>query len=60
MFLAIREITAARGRFGCAVLLDIHSMPPIAGGLLWPNGFIYAIGFAGLAATVVDAISRIL
>lgn len=25
-------LAAARGRFGCAVLLDIHSMPPIAGG----------------------------
>lgn len=31
-------------------------LPPIAGGLLWPNGFIYAIGFAGLAATVWAAI----
>lgn len=25
-------LAAARARFGCAVLLDIHSMPPIAGG----------------------------
>ncbi len=25
-------LAAARTRFGCAVLLDIHSMPPIAGG----------------------------
>ena len=28
----------------------------LVGGLLWPNGFIYAIGFAGLAATVWAAI----
>jgi len=26
--------------------------PPMACGLLWPEGFIHAIGFAGLAATV--------
>ena len=25
-------LAAARARFGCAVLLDVHSMPPIAGG----------------------------
>ena len=25
-------------------------VPPTVGGLLFPNGFIYAIGFAGLAA----------
>lgn len=25
-------LSAARARFGCAVLLDVHSMPPIAGG----------------------------
>ena len=27
-----RLLEAARARFGCAVLLDVHSMPPIAGG----------------------------
>jgi tryptophan-specific transport protein len=26
------------------------------GGLLWPNGFLYAIGYAGLAATIWAAI----
>lgn len=31
-------------------------LPPMAGALLWPDGFIYAIGFAGLAATVWAAI----
>lgn len=30
--------------------------PPILGGFIWPNGFIYAIGYAGLAATVWAAI----
>ena len=41
------------GRFKTAL---VTFLPPIAGGLLWPNGFIYAIGFAGLAATVWAAI----
>jgi len=27
-------------------------VPPIIGGVIYPDGFIYAIGFAGLAATV--------
>lgn len=27
-------------------------LPPILGGLIYPNGFLYAIGFAGLAATI--------
>ncbi|MCC3263362.1 hypothetical protein LLE87_34900, partial [Paenibacillus polymyxa] len=31
-------------------------LPPIVGGLLWPNGFLYAIGYAGLAATSWAAI----
>ena len=31
-------------------------LPPIVGGLLWPNGFLYAIGYAGLAATIWAAI----
>ncbi|HCR3776711.1 TPA: tryptophan permease [Morganella morganii] len=31
-------------------------IPPMLGGLIYPNGFIYAIGFAGLAATVWAAI----
>ncbi|MCS3433276.1 tryptophan permease [Klebsiella sp. BIGb0407] len=30
--------------------------PPVIGGFLWPNGFIYAIGYAGLAATIWAAI----
>lgn len=37
------------GRFKTAV---ITFLPPMIGGFLYPNGFIYAIGFAGLAATV--------
>lgn len=31
-------------------------IPPMLGGLIYPDGFIYAIGFAGLAATVWAAI----
>ncbi|SQD78801.1 aromatic amino acid transporter [Moritella yayanosii] len=27
-------------------------VPPMIGGVLWPNGFIYAIGYAGFAAAV--------
>ncbi|MBA7843564.1 tryptophan permease [Klebsiella sp. RHBSTW-00484] len=42
-----------QGRFKTALVTFV---PPIVGGLLWPNGFIYAIGFAGLAATVWAAI----
>ena len=30
----------------------ITFVPPTVGALLFPNGFIYAIGFAGLAATI--------
>jgi tryptophan-specific transport protein len=30
--------------------------PPVIGGFIWPNGFIYAIGYAGLAATIWAAI----
>lgn len=30
--------------------------PPVIGGLVWPDGFLYAIGYAGLAATVWAAI----
>ena len=41
------------GRFKTALLTFV---PPIVGGLLWPNGFLYAIGYAGLAATVWAAI----
>uniref|UniRef100_UPI00234D5C6F aromatic amino acid transport family protein n=1 Tax=Escherichia coli TaxID=562 RepID=UPI00234D5C6F len=26
--------------------------PPVVGGLLFPNGFLYAIGYAGLATTI--------
>ena len=42
-----------QGRFKTAL---VTFLPPILGGLIWPNGFIYAIGFAGLAATVWAAI----
>lgn len=31
-------------------------LPPIACGFFWPNGFFYAIGYAGLAATIWAAI----
>ncbi len=37
------------GRLKTAALTFI---PPTIGGLVFPNGFIYAIGFAGLAATL--------
>ena len=30
--------------------------PPVVGGFIWPNGFLYAIGYAGLAATIWAAI----
>lgn len=41
------------GRTKTAVILYI---PPLIGGIFFPNGFIMAIGFAGLAATVWAAI----
>ncbi|WP_313107487.1 tryptophan permease [Atlantibacter sp.] len=41
------------GRFKTVLLTFV---PPVAGGMLWPNGFLYAIGFAGLAATIWAAI----
>ncbi|MDU3834235.1 MAG: aromatic amino acid transport family protein, partial [Enterobacter hormaechei] len=44
---------SAMGRFKTALLTFL---PPIVGGLLWPNGFLYAIGYAGLAATIWAAI----
>lgn len=44
---------SALGRFKTALLTFV---PPIIGGLLQPNGFLYAIGYAGLAATVWAAI----
>lgn len=31
-------------------------VPPTVGGLLWPDGFLYAIGWAGLAATIWSVI----
>lgn len=40
---------SAAGRLKTAALTFL---PPVAGGLLWPNGFLYAIGYAGLAATI--------
>lgn len=44
---------SAPGRLKTALLTFV---PPIVGGLLWPNGFLYAIGYAGLAATIWAAI----
>ncbi len=41
------------GRTKTAAILYI---PPLIGGIFFPNGFIIAIGFAGLAATVWGAI----
>lgn len=43
----------ALGRFKTAV---VTFLPPMVGGAIWPDGFLYAIGFAGLAATVWAAI----
>lgn len=37
------------GRFKTAL---ITFLPPMIGGLINPNGFVYAIGFAGFAATI--------
>ncbi|QIQ22021.1 tryptophan permease [Zophobihabitans entericus] len=37
------------GRLKTALVTFI---PPVLGGLIYPNGFLYAIGFAGLAATI--------
>ncbi|WP_421595383.1 tryptophan permease [Rahnella sp. PD4] len=37
------------GRFKTALVTFV---PPVIGGVIYPDGFIYAIGFAGLAATV--------
>ena len=46
---------SAMGRFKTALLTFI---PPMIGGLVKPDGFLYAIGYAGLAATVWAAIVR--
>ncbi|WP_392432314.1 tryptophan permease [Yersinia sp. HM-2024] len=43
-------------RLGRAKTAAITFLPPILGGLIYPDGFIYAIGYAGLAATVWAAI----
>jgi tryptophan-specific transport protein len=45
---------SAMGRFKTALLTFV---PPMIGGLL-PDGFLYAIGYAGLAATIWAAIVR--
>lgn len=37
---------------GRAKTAVVTFLPPICGGLIYPNGFLYAIGFAGLAATI--------
>lgn len=42
----------ALGRFKTAL---VTFLPPTVGGLFFPDGFLYAIGFAGLAATVFAA-----
>jgi luciferase family oxidoreductase group 1 len=44
---------SAVGRLKTALLTFA---PPVVGGLLFPNGFLYAIGYAGLAATIWAAI----
>ena len=44
---------SAMGRFKTALLTFI---PPMLGGLVKPDGFLYAIVYAGLAATVWAAI----
>ena len=44
---------SALGRLKTALLTFA---PPVVGGLLFPNGFLYAIGYAGLAATIWAAI----
>ena len=44
---------SAMGRFKTALLTFI---PPMIGGLVKPDGFLYAIGYAGLAATIWAAI----
>lgn len=41
------------GRFKTALVTFV---PPVVAGMIYPDGFIYAIGFAGLAATVWAAI----
>ncbi len=43
-------------RIGRLKTAAITFIPPILGGLLFPNGFLYAIGYAGLAATIWAAI----
>ncbi|AFJ45550.1 tryptophan permease [Shimwellia blattae] len=44
---------APLGRFKTAL---ITFLPPVIGAMLWPDGFLYAIGYAGLAATIWAAI----
>ncbi|EJP3173534.1 tryptophan permease [Salmonella enterica] len=44
---------SAMGRLKTALLTFL---PPMIGGLLYPNGFLYTIGYAGLAATIWAAI----
>ena len=44
------------GRLTTLIAALLTFLPPIIGGLLWPNGFLYAIGYAGLAATIWAAI----
>ena len=44
---------SAVGRLKTALLTFA---PPVVGGLLFPNGFLYTIGYAGLAATIWAAI----
>lgn len=46
-YFALAESTRGRTQAAC-----ITFIPPTVAALLFPNGFIYAIGFAGLAATL--------
>ena len=41
------------GRFKAAL---ISFLPPIVGGVFFPNGFLYAIGFAGLVLAIIGLI----
>ena len=43
-------------RLGRTKTTLVTFLPPTLGGLLWPDGFLYAIGWAGLAATIWSVI----
>lgn len=43
-------------RLGRTKTTLVTFLPPTVGGLIWPDGFLYAIGWAGLAATIWSVI----